>query len=252
MKSDIKSKLTAEAESLKIQRKLEQQELTIRKQKESLRIAEVQIQAAREEEEVLRQEVHHRVKNNLQIILSMLSLYTGNNADPEIEAVLKNMHSRVATISLIHKQLYDSSSLAEIDMQTYVNSQIKDLLSIYPVRTKKIVVKLDLGEVVLEVDRAINCALLINELVVNAIWHAFTEREKGTLEVGLTEGVDGTLRLLVADDGVGLPEEIDISQTSTIGLRMAYNFILRLKGDLSLIRTGGTRFRIDFPKQSSY
>ena len=156
MKSDIKSKLTAEAESLKIQRKLEQQELTIRKQKESLRVAEVQIQAAREEEEVLRQEVHHRVKNNLQIILSMLSLYTGNNADPEIEAVLKNMHSRVATISLIHKQLYDSSSLAEIDMQTYVNSQIKDLLSIYPVRTKKIVVKLDLGEVVLEVDRAIN------------------------------------------------------------------------------------------------
>ena len=156
MKSNIKSKLRAEAETLKLQRKLEQQEQTIRKQKELLQVAEAQIQAAREEEEVLRHEVHHRVKNNLQIILSMLSLYTGNNADPEIEAVLKNMHSRVATISLIHKQLYDSSSLAEIDMQEYVNSQIKDLLSIYPVRTKKIVVKLDLGKVVLEVDRAIN------------------------------------------------------------------------------------------------
>jgi two-component sensor histidine kinase len=252
MKIETKLKMTAEAETLKLQTKIKQQQDMIRKQQERLQVAEAQIQAAREEEEVLRQEVHHRVKNNLQIILSMLSLYTGNNADPEIEAVLKNMHSRVATISLIHKQLYDSSSLAEIDMQAYVNSQIKDLLAIYPVRTKKIVVKLDIGEVVLEVDRAINFALLINELVVNAIWHAFIERENGTLEVGLTESEDGTLRLLVADDGVGLPEEIDISQTSTIGLRMAYNFILRLKGELSLIRSAGTRFCIDFPKHSSF
>ena len=250
MKTQTQSKLTAEAETLKFQRKVEQQEYTIKKLQESLKVAELQIQTARAEEEVLRQEVHHRVKNNLQIILSMFSLYTGNNADPEIEPLLKNMHSRVATISLIHKQLYDSSSLAEIDMQSYVNSQIKDLLSIYPVRTKKIVLKLNLGEVVLDVDRAINCALLINELVVNAIWHAFQSRAQGTLEVGLTESADGTLRLLVVDDGIGLPEEIDFSQTTTIGLRMVYNFILRLKGELSLTRSGGTCFLINFPKYS--
>lgn len=251
MSIEIKSKLAAEDATLKLQKKIKQQEQMIRKQQELLQEAEVKIQAAGEEEEVLRQEVHHRVKNNLQTILSMLSLYTGNNTNPDIEAVLKNMHSRVATISLIHKQLYDSNSLVEIDMQKYVNSQINDLFSIYPVRTKKIVLKLNLEPVVLDVDRSIHCALLINELVVNAIWHAFLGKERGMLQVEFSETSNDTLRLLVGDDGIGLPEDIVVSQTRTIGLRMACNFIQRLQGKLTLSRKEGTRFQIDFPKHTS-
>ncbi|MBC8257875.1 MAG: hypothetical protein H8E38_02570 [SAR324 cluster bacterium] len=251
MKTEIENNLQSSAEeNASLQVKIRQQSESIRMLQEQLDAAEMQIKAARGEEEVLRQEVHHRVKNNLQIISSILSLYTGNIADPNIEAVLKNTHSRVATISLIHKQLYDSSSLAEIDMQEYVNSQIKDILSIYPIRSPKIVLKLELEPVVLDVDRAIHCALLINELVVNSIWHAFRGRERGVLQISLAEKANDKLRLLVADDGIGLPVEIDLSQTKSIGLRMAYNFILRLQGELALSRDNGTSYQIDFPKHN--
>ena len=251
MQTETETPLASGEGSVILRAKVEQQAQVIRKLQARLQASEAQVQAAHEEEEVLRQEVHHRVKNNLQIISSILSLYTGNIADPNIEAVLKNTHSRVATISLIHKQLYGSNSLAEIDMQAYVNSQIKDLFSIYPIRTRKIALKLELGPVVLDVDRAIHCALLINELVANAIWHAFREQERGTLHLGLSETAGGTLHLVVADDGMGLPEETKLSETKTIGLRMAYNFIQRLEGKLQLTRSGGTRFEVNFPMHSS-
>ncbi len=216
--------------------------------KRQLREVRGQHKADLVEMDLLRQEIHHRVKNNLQIVSSILTLNTEQVTNPEVEEVLKLTRSRIDTISLIHKKLYEANQLSGIDMKDYVSNQILDQFHIFSKRSRKISLDLDLQPVFLSVDRAIHCALLINELVVNAIWHAFDGRDQGRLTLVLKPSGNEQVMLNVADDGVGLPEHIEPCQTRTVGLRMVHNFILRLGGTLELSRVNGTRYKIEFPR----
>ncbi len=135
------------------------------------------------ENDTLLQEVHHRVKNNLQIVSSILSLKTSEVNNQEVKDILQVTQSRVDAISLIHKKLYESSEFSEIHMDTYFKQQLMDLFYTYPIRSQRIDLDLQVVPFSLIVSRAIHCAQLVNELVVNIFLHAFPNRELGSLKV---------------------------------------------------------------------
>lgn len=212
-----------------------------------LDVAQHQIQADLEEKDILMQEIHHRVKNNLQIVSSILTLHSSKVQDQEIREILRSTQGRVDTISLIHKKLYESKNLAEIDIQDYVQHQIHDLFYQYPVRTKNLHIDLKLIPILLAVDQAIHFALLIHELITNIFKHAFPQNQTGQITLAICRTNEAQLKLLVADNGVGLPPDTDISKTSSIGLRLIYRLIQYLDGDYSITCHHGTSYCILFP-----
>ncbi|NQU64211.1 MAG: sensor histidine kinase [SAR324 cluster bacterium] len=200
------------------------------------------------ENEALLQEIHHRVKNNLQIVSSILSFKTDEFDDPRVQDVLMTARSRVDAISLIHKKLYESNNLAKIKMHDYIEQQMSDLFYNYPKRSSDIELNIDIIPFTLEVTPAIQCALLINELVVNVFLHAFQGKSAGHLIIRVENHHQNQLRLIIEDDGVGIkgnPEEIG---TKSIGMRLIYQLVRQMNGAIHYQGGSGTRFEIIFPK----
>jgi PAS domain S-box-containing protein len=205
------------------------------------------------EKDLLLREIYHRVKNNFQIIASLLNLQSQNITDPKALAVFRESHDRIRTMSLIHERLYRTDSLTGIDFGDYAHSLAVELYHSYGADPSKILLKVDARKVTLGLDSAIPCGLILNELVSNCLKYAFPaeRREKGQIEIVLRQNAKGAVRLMVADDGKGLPEDLDIRRTKSLGLHLVILLAeQQLRGKLRLDRVKGTRFTIEFMPQA--
>jgi PAS domain S-box-containing protein len=210
---------------------------------EQKRVAEV-LRRALDEKEVLLKEVHHRVKNNLQIISSLLSLQADALNDPRDHALFKESEGRVRSMALIHERLYKSADLARVDFRDYIDSLVTSLFLSY--QRPGVTPVLDVCDVHLPLDMAIPCGLIINELVSNALKHAYPGDRRGTVMIVMRELGDGVLQLDIRDDGIGLQEDIDPDTSKSLGLNLVSILTRQLQGTLNIERNGGTCFSISF------
>jgi two-component sensor histidine kinase len=211
------------------------------------RRAEQKVQASLREKEVLLTEVHHRVKNNLQVICSLLSLQAAKVRDARALEMFQESQDRVRSIAAFHEHLYQSQDLARIDIGAYVRTLVGALVTTYG--RAHVRVEVDADDVRLGVDKAIPVGLLCNELVSNALKHAFPDGRGGTVRVTLRSRSRGDLSLIVEDDGVGMPPALpalDAAGAATLGHQLVLTLARQLGATVSVDRTGGTRFAITF------
>ncbi len=211
--------------------------------------AEQIVRAALEEKKVLFKEIHHRVKNNLQVVSSLLDLQARRIADPEGLQALKESQDRIRAMALIHDELHSSETPARIDFGDYVSSLTAHLRDSYGAGGEPIRLTSDIGRISLGLDTAIPCGLIINELVTNSLKHAFAGRHAGEIRVELREQANGHHALSVCDDGAGLPPGLRIEETDSLGLRLVRTLTEQLGGKLVISTNGGARFEIVFPAQ---
>jgi two-component sensor histidine kinase/PAS domain-containing protein len=209
--------------------------------------AEEEIKLSLREKEVLLKEIHHRVKNNLQIITSLLNLQSSQLKDPDAMTVFRESQSRVRSMALIHEKLYQSKDLAHIDFDGYVRDLMVYLFRSYAANPDQIRTHIATNDMYLTIDTAIPCGLIISELVTNTIKYAFPEGKRGELHVALGPADDGHLALLVKDNGVGFPEGFDWRSSDSLGLQLVNTLSSQLHGTIEVDGRGGTSFRITFP-----
>lgn len=207
--------------------------------------AEEKIKASLKEKEVLLKEIHHRVKNNLQIVSSFLNLQSKFIDDPEIVNMFNETKNRVKTLALVHEKLYESHA-QYVDIKEYINSIIDLLAYSYHDKDHRIALKMEcVTDDKLNIDIAIPCGLIINELVSNAFKHAFPNERKGTINIQLMEK-DGAYELIIKDDGIGIPEKFNPQETNSLGLEIVMLLSEQLNGEISFIRDNGTTVRLKF------
>jgi PAS domain S-box-containing protein len=212
--------------------------------------SQARIKAALAEKELLLKEIHHRVKNNMQVVSSLLKMQSQYVADEPTKAMLKESQERIKSMSLVYNKLYESADIASIDIRDYVNDLITNLLHAYAPEPGVIHADIDVAGVSFDLDTAIPLGLIINELVTNAIKYAFPEGKHGTIRISLQPLNDnGKYVLIVKDNGIGLPEGFDPLNNRSLGMRLV-NALARhqLGGVFDLERSGGTTFRIVFQK----
>ena len=206
--------------------------------------AEEQIKASLKEKEVLLKEIHHRVKNNLQIVSSLLYLQSRKTSDDQVLSVLRESQTRVRSMALIHEKLYQCDDLANINLADYIRSLTSYLLNSYGVASHMVKLSVNVETAPLGLDRAIPCGLIINELVSNALKYAFPQGRRGEILVDLLCDGGGKLILTVKDNGVGLPEDMDIDDTPSLGLQLVNTLVRQLDGTIEVDRKGGTEFKM--------
>ncbi|MFH1942626.1 MAG: PAS domain S-box protein [bacterium] len=211
--------------------------------------SEEKIKSSLNEKEVLLKEIHHRVKNNLAVISSLLSLQSRHIKDKEAAEMFRESQSRVKSLALIHERLYKSGDLAKVDFTEYVRSTANDLYRLYGADPNRIGVEVDVKNVSLPVNLAVPCGLIINELVSNALKHAFPPswKEKGSIRISLHPVEGDQIELVVQDNGVGLAEDVDLKKTESLGLKLVSILAEdQLKGNVEIERNEGVLFRITF------
>ncbi|BAU40643.1 PAS domain-containing protein [Leptolyngbya sp. O-77] len=215
--------------------------------------ADAQIRTSLQEKEVLLKEIHHRVKNNLQVISSLLRMQARRLDDRTTAMLLLESQNRVQSMAIIHEQLYQSANFSQIDLDNYIRTLVANLFQTYGVNPKHIVPAIATHGFSLNLNTAIPCGLIINELVSNALKYAFPEGQSGniTICVEIQPPDDGTTSCLgtltVSDDGVGMPPDLDWQHTNSLGLVIVRSLVAQLQGDLELQRELGTAFIIRFP-----
>jgi PAS domain S-box-containing protein len=209
---------------------------------------ENRLEASLREKEVIIKEVHHRVKNNMQVISGFLQLQTNYLKDQESIDKLEECQMRVKTMALVHEKLYQSKYLGFINTRDYIQSLVSDLMNSYLLRSD-ISIEQDIDDVNIDLDTAIPCGLILNELLTNALKYAFKGRESGTISVSLHLKSDHRFSLDVSDDGVGLPPGLDIAQAPTLGLQLVSVLVRQIGGDMQVEGDHGTRFHISFPEK---
>ncbi|UJR83657.1 AAA family ATPase [Sandaracinus amylolyticus] len=214
--------------------------------------AEDRLQASIEEKDALLKEVHHRVKNNLQLISSLLSLQSAHTQSPDVAELLADSRNRVRSMALVHENLYRAGNFSKISMPTHIAKLCSHLATVYDVRSRRIALTIDIAPLHLDMDRGMSCGLVVNELVSNALKHAFPDGSSGEVHIELVRDAAGRCALSVADDGVGIPDEIDPLGTDTLGLQLVRDLTEQLGGSLVVERERGTRFVVSFdPREAS-
>ena len=208
--------------------------------------AEEQIRTSLREKDVLLQEIHHRVKNNLQIVSSLLYLQASRTEHPGAVSALRESRNRVKSMALIHERLYQSPNLASVDMKEYTRSLVRDLRNFYRSGQGSVRMTLTIDDIPLGITEAIPCGLIINELVSNALKHAFPEGRRGTVAIELRRGDAGGTTLSVSDDGIGFPEQLDFKSSPSLGLTLVNSLVAQLGGTIDLDRGSGTVFTVQF------
>ena len=196
------------------------------------------------EKEVLLQEIHHRVKNNLQIIASLLSMQL-DQAEPSVRAMLQESRNRIYSMAMIHERLYQTDNLSRINLGPYLKELVAHICSSYGADNSGIVVEVDCQDAIVEIDKAVPTGLIVNEIVTNSFKHAFPDNRQGKVSVQARSRAGRTL-LELSDTGRGLPEEIDLDQTKTLGLKVVFLLIRQLRASVRVERSSGTRFQIEF------
>jgi two-component sensor histidine kinase len=207
--------------------------------------ADEQIKKSLEEKEVLIREVHHRVKNNMQIISSLLNLQTRYVDDKETVNLLKESQNRVKSMAMIHEKLYQSHDLNHINIFDYINSLVKDLFYSYAIPKNQIKTVIKVEEINLNIETAVPCGLIISEIISNSLKYAFPGGREGEVHISLKHNGE-KLYLTISDNGIGFPEGIDFKNTDSLGLRLVNNLTEQIDGELELDRSHGTKFNITF------
>ncbi len=201
------------------------------------------------EREILLKEINHRVKNNLQIISGLLQLQSQSVTDSHTIDILRESQYRVESMSLIHKQLYSSSNLGETNLADYIPSLASNLLASYQITPGHVILHMDLAPILLNIDQAVPCGLIINELVSNALKYAFPGNRKGEIQIHLHTALGNQVELTIQDNGIGLPETVNWQYVQSLGLSLVHDLVVeQLEGSLTVERDGGTTFRIQFPQ----
>ncbi len=243
-KKELEIKIRDRTDELEKTNLILSEEITARKTSEKL------VRASLAEKEVMLKEIHHRVKNNLQVISSLLSLQSGYTEDVEASNLLRECQHRVRSMSMLHERLYRSEDLSRIDMREYVHTLMNFLLRSYTV-DDKIKPSFNIDDIHLGIDEAIPCGLIINELLSNSLRHAFPGSCEGTLLVSMSD--DGNNNCLtVSDDGIGLPCDFKIGNTNTLGMTLVETLAEQLCGEVIIkkdMKTGSS-FQVIFPSKT--
>lgn len=202
------------------------------------------------EKEFLIKEIHHRVKNNLQLISSMLYLKMHDSSTEDAKEFLTAMREKIRSVSLIHERLLQTERLDSIDIAEYLKSLLKDIQAAYKVHNLQLRIETEIEKIFFSTDNAMFIGQLVNEIVINAMKHAFRNKKEGLIRVMLNEQGRDYL-LIIDDDGIGLPEDLDPANSTSYGMRLLLIFTSQLKGKLSIERNGGTKFIIQFPALQS-
>jgi PAS domain S-box-containing protein len=211
---------------------------------------EARLRASLAEKDVLLKEIHHRVKNNLQIISSLLNLQMKKITEAKTRAELNATRNRIRSMALIHAKLYQSQNLSQINFAEYIEEFSRQLRSLYNVNPNRVKLVLDIDAVYLDVDVAIPCGMIVNELLTNALKYAFPEQRSGEIRVVLRAEAAATV-LSVEDNGVGLSSEIDLAEVDTLGLQLVRGLAQQLNGTVTIEQNGGTRVVIRCPAAGS-
>jgi two-component sensor histidine kinase len=204
------------------------------------------IKGALREKELFLREAHHRIKNNLQVIASLLSLQASYIPDPHIREMFTNSEERVRSMALIHEALYQLGNMGEIDFATYVRDLSGQLMQSYGIQSDRVALHLHIDNVLLDINKAIPCGLILNELISNALKHAFPSGRTGEIHVELRTDATQKVTIVVRDTGIGIPSEMDFRQTETLGLQLISTLIEQLDGTIELDRSEGTAFTLTF------
>jgi len=216
------------------------------------KLAEEKIQASLKEKEILLREIHHRVKNNMQVISSLLGLASGTIADKKYADMFRESQNRINSMSLVHENLYLSRDLAKIDFNKYIKDLATGLFQSHGANSGIIELNLNIENISLGIDQAIPCGLIINELITNSLKHAFPQGRKGEIKISARYNNENMIEIVVSDNGIGIPTDVDIRNTRSLGLHLvtilAEN---QLHGKIVLDRSRGTEFKIIFNGYSS-
>jgi two-component sensor histidine kinase len=209
--------------------------------------SEEELRAALTEKTTLLQEVHHRVKNNLQVICSLLAMQIECAPDGTSSGPLNDAHARVLAVSLIHEQIYQAESLADLDFGDYVRRLADRVFLAYCVNPSRVTMAVDVAPIHVSVDRAIPCGLILNEFLSNSLKHAFRDGRQGTIRIWLHRTEDNWAELEVADNGVGFAADFKWDEGRSLGLKIVKTLVNQLRGELSVSGDGGGTFRLRWP-----
>lgn len=210
------------------------------------RKSEELIQANLREKEALLKEIHHRVKNNLQVISSLLRLQKDYTQDPKTLEMFAESQNRIRSMALVHEKLYKSNDLSRINFAEYALSLAQLLFRSFGVNPERISLNMQGDLVFLSVDSAVPCGLIVNELVSNCIKHAFPNERKGQISILIKSMDDGTVQIEVKDNGIGLPTPFNFENTETLGLQLVRTLVRQLEGVIEVSSENGTQFKILF------
>jgi two-component sensor histidine kinase len=223
-------------------------DITDRKRTEmALRDSEARLKVALHEKEVLLKEIHHRVKNNLQVVCSLLRLQGDTIGDSVLRELFHESEHRIRSMALIHETLYQTPNVARFHLAPYLRTLSDELFRAYGVDPQCIALTSRIDEVVLPLDAAIPCGLILNELLSNALKHAFPNGRRGDIRIELQAGPDQQVLLRVVDTGVGLPEGFDVCHTDSLGMQLVCALTEQLQGAIAVERDGGTALTVTFP-----
>jgi PAS domain S-box-containing protein len=207
---------------------------------------EKRIQDALQQKDLLLKEVHHRVKNNLQVIHSLLDLQALKISDTDMVDLLRDSQNRIRSMSLIHQTLYQSQNFAQVDFQRFLGELLPRLTESYGARSRRVNIDIRALDVKLPINDAIPCGLIVNELVSNALKHGFPDDRCGTVLVEIRQDADQVVELSISDDGQGIPPERDLARSESLGLQLVNLLTRQLHGQLDIQRCNPTRFTLRF------
>jgi len=246
---ELEAQVEARTEKLKIANQALQGEVGERtRAEERLRGSLEEQEMLLQEKETLLQEIHHRVKNNLQVISSLIDLQARGLEEGEIRDLFVESSNRVRSMGLIHEKMYQFQQLTQVDLRSYIQALGNELIGAYGIEPGKIDLRIDAEEVVLNIDVGIPCGLILNELISNALKHAFPEGKTGTVRIYAHVEMPGAIVVGVQDDGVGLPQDVDLERASSLGLMLVRQLARQLRGAVVLDRSEGTDIRVSFAR----
>jgi PAS domain S-box-containing protein len=209
-------------------------------------LAEEKIHASLREKEALLKEIHHRVKNNLQVVSSLLGLQSRSVTDPEMRKMFRESQNRIHSMALLHECLYQSENLSQVNFPDYIRELAAHLFHSYGIAPERIHLRTNLDRLALNLDAAVPCGLIVNELVSNSLKYAFPDGREGEIRIELRELKNGVTQLIVADDGVGLRSDLDWTTTKSLGLRLVRTLAQQLGAKVEVTSHAGTEVQVTF------
>jgi len=240
---DVTERRKAEAEREALLRRLQGFNNAL---EECVRVRTTDLNRTLKERDVLLQEVHHRVKNNLQVVSSLLNIQMRRLADGAARDALYNCQTRVQAIALIHEKLYQSADYSRVPFANYVRSLAANIFRATDASPATVSLEVVIEDITLTVDKAIPCGLIVNELVMNALKHAFPEQRQGNIRIEMARAGAGLVKMIVRDDGVGLPGGLDFRRSDSLGLQLVCTLAEQLEATINVQSQRGTSFDLTF------
>lgn len=232
-------------------RKLEKKVLDLEKENKMRKQAEEQALTSLREKELLIHEIFHRTRNNMQIICALLDLQSEYSKDERMLKLFKETGNRIKSMALVHDKLYESKDLSRINLKSYIEDITERLFKANQTNPEKVSVKIKADDVSLTIDSAIPCGLVINEIIANSLKHAFPEDRKGEIRIDLHSTEEREIVLMMADNGIGIPKDLELENAKTLGIQIIINLVTnQLKGKVDINRDNGLEYLIKFKESN--